>query len=108
LTLSHAQHRRMHGAEFYPQPSRFLRELPPGVLAEVRLGGAVPLLAAATRHDAGSAHAFRLGQRVLHARFGEGVVLDLEGQGAQTRIRVNFAAAGSKWLVLAYANLQAA
>ena len=49
---------------------------------------------------------FALGQRVLHAKFGEGVVLNLEGSGPNTRIQVNFEKAGSKWLVAAYANLQ--
>ena len=49
---------------------------------------------------------FQLGQRVLHARFGEGVVLNCEGQGEHARVQVNFEAAGSKWLVLSYANLQ--
>ncbi len=48
----------------------------------------------------------RLGSRVLHAKFGEGVVLNYEGQGAQARVQVHFEQAGSKWLVLAYANLQ--
>ena len=48
----------------------------------------------------------RLGQRVSHAKFGEGVVLSHEGAGAQARVQVNFERAGAKWLVLAYANLQ--
>jgi DNA helicase-2/ATP-dependent DNA helicase PcrA len=51
---------------------------------------------------------FRLGQRVLHTRFGEGVVLGLEGYGAHARVQVNFSGAGSKWLVIAYANLHPA
>ncbi|TAN47781.1 MAG: hypothetical protein EPN21_16510 [Methylococcaceae bacterium] len=49
----------------------------------------------------------KLGQRVSHAKFGEGVVLNLEGDGAQTRVQVNFSDAGSKWLMLSVANLQA-
>ena len=48
----------------------------------------------------------RLGQRVFHQKFGEGVVLNYEGQGTSARVQVNFADAGSKWLVMAYANLQ--
>jgi DNA helicase-2/ATP-dependent DNA helicase PcrA len=47
----------------------------------------------------------KLGQRVRHATFGEGVVVDYEGSGAHTRVQINFERAGSKWLVLAYANL---
>jgi DNA helicase-2/ATP-dependent DNA helicase PcrA len=49
---------------------------------------------------------FRLGQRVRHPKFGEGVVLNAEGQGGSARIHVNFEAVGAKWLVVAYANLQ--
>jgi DNA helicase-2/ATP-dependent DNA helicase PcrA len=49
---------------------------------------------------------YRLGQRVQHARFGEGVILQSEGEGTQARVQVNFSEAGVKWLMLAYANLQ--
>ncbi len=55
----------------------------------------------------GDTAGFNLGQRVSHARFGEGTVLNLEGQGSQARIQVHFEQAGAKWLVLAYANLEA-
>jgi DNA helicase-2/ATP-dependent DNA helicase PcrA len=111
LTLTYAQHRRLHGAEYYPRPSRFLSELPAELLSEVRLGGSVslPAFSAAPKKMAdGGEGQFRLGQRVLHARFGEGVVLGLEGYGAHARVQVNFAGAGSKWLVIAYANLEPA
>jgi DNA helicase-2/ATP-dependent DNA helicase PcrA len=50
----------------------------------------------------------KLGQRVSHAKFGEGVVMTLEGQGSHARVQVNFESAGRKWLVLAYANLEPA
>ncbi len=52
-------------------------------------------------------YGFRLGQRVAHEKFGEGVVLQFEGQDASARVQVNFAQHGSKWLVLQYARLQA-
>ena len=48
----------------------------------------------------------RLGQRVRHAKFGDGVVLSLEGQGAHARVQVNFEDSGAKWLVMSYANLE--
>ena len=48
---------------------------------------------------------FKLGQGVRHASFGEGVVIAYEGAGAHTLVEVNFAAAGRKRLVLAFANL---
>jgi DNA helicase-2/ATP-dependent DNA helicase PcrA len=47
-----------------------------------------------------------MGQRVVHGKFGEGVILQAEGEGAQARIQVNFSDAGVKWLMLAYANLK--
>jgi DNA helicase-2/ATP-dependent DNA helicase PcrA len=48
---------------------------------------------------------YKLGQRVGHAKFGEGVVLQMEGEGAQERVQINFKPAGVKWLMLAYAKL---
>ncbi len=48
----------------------------------------------------------KLGANVLHPKFGQGVVTDYEGTGAHARVQVNFDDEGSKWLVLAYANLQ--
>ena len=105
LTLSYARHRRMHGAEFYPQPSRFLGEIPPELIDEVRLGGAVTGDFFNRTEPAADAP-FGPGQRVVHTRFGEGTVMNLEGRGSHARIQVNFEQAGAKWLVLAYANLQ--
>ena len=107
LTLSYARHRRMHGADFYPQPSRFLGEIPQQLLDDIRLGGAVThefFNNATPSADA----PFGPGQRVIHTRFGAGTVLNLEGQGSHARVQVNFETSGAKWLVLAYANLQPA
>jgi DNA helicase-2/ATP-dependent DNA helicase PcrA len=50
----------------------------------------------------------RLGARVRHAKFGMGVVLNIEGQGPHARVQVNFESTGSKWLMLQYANLEPA
>lgn len=109
LTLTNAQHRRMHGSDYYPQPSRFINELPKELLNEIRLGGTVQqnFFSKATNSPRTDGQ-FQLGQRVSHDRFGEGVVLNLEGQGSHTRIQVNFEMSGTKWLVLSYANLSAA
>jgi DNA helicase II / ATP-dependent DNA helicase PcrA len=106
LYLTHAESRRLHGREEYPMPSRFLREVPPELMEEVRGGGVSKALPAA-----GAAHAaggFRLGQQVMHPKFGSGVVLNTEGAGQHARIQVNFESVGAKWLVLAYARLDAA
>ena len=107
LTLSYARHRRMHGADFYPQPSRFLGEIPAELIDDIRLGGAVTS-DFFDKAEPDSETAFDPGQRVVHDRFGEGTVLNLEGRGSHARIQVNFEKSGAKWLVLAYANLQPA
>jgi DNA helicase-2/ATP-dependent DNA helicase PcrA len=107
LILSYAESRRLHGAETYNRPSRFLNELPRELLHEVRPRVQVsrPLYAGRYVDDGGDAAPLKLGQRVRHASFGEGVVVDAEGAGAHARVQVNFEHAGAKWLVVAYANL---
>jgi DNA helicase-2/ATP-dependent DNA helicase PcrA len=59
-------------------------------------------------HAAIETPAIQLGAMVKHPSFGTGTVIDCEGSGAHARVQVNFDEAGSKWLVLAYANLQPA
>ena len=110
LYLTHAEVRRLYGKENYTRPSRFLTEIPRQYLQEVRLQGHVGFTqpqATMSRGVEESASGLRVGQAVYHAKFGDGVVLNSEGQGAQARVQVNFSSAGTKWLVLAYANLQA-
>ncbi len=113
LVVSCAERRRLHGTESYALPSRFLREIPKHLIEEVRPQVQVsrPLYSAEPRGWAAPAraepaHALQLGQRVRHGKFGEGVVLNYEGQGSHARVQVNFMNAGAKWLVLAYANLE--
>ncbi|TYT26837.1 DNA helicase II [Luteimonas viscosa] len=112
LVLSYAESRRLHGQDMYGVPSRFLREIPASLLHEVRPRVQVsrPAFAPRPRRDWGHASleespGLKLGQNVAHAKFGTGVVTDIEGSGAHARVQVNFDDAGSKWLVLAYANL---
>ncbi len=110
LYLSHAEVRRMHGRETYSSPSRFLGEIPAELLTEVR-GGAGGYRPAWRRREPGRVEeeidiGLRLGGHVRHASFGDGVVLNIEGRGDHARVQVNFEAVGSKWLVLAYANLE--
>ena len=50
-------------------------------------------------------HGLRVGQGVFHTKFGEGVVLTLEGDGPDARAQVNFGRHGAKWLALAIAKL---
>ncbi len=109
LYLTHAEVRRLYGKENYTRPSRFLHELPPQFVEEVRLRGMGATIPVASRRSAPAQtpDGLGLGQRVIHPKFGEGVILALEGQGAQARVQVAFDEVGSKWLVLSYANLEA-
>jgi DNA helicase-2/ATP-dependent DNA helicase PcrA len=106
LYLTYAEQRRMHGVETFATPSRFLREIPAELIEEVRPAMVVarPLFRRAV--EPSSAGGIRLGQRVRHGKFGEGIVLNSEGSGAHARVQVNFERAGTKWLVVAYANLE--
>jgi DNA helicase-2/ATP-dependent DNA helicase PcrA len=109
LVVTHAESRRMHGTEMLARPSRFLAEMPAELIDEVRPRVQVSRPMYAGRYaDSSSLQEdlpVRLGQRVSHPSFGEGVVVSAEGSGAHTRLHVNFESAGSKWLVAAYANL---
>ena len=117
LYLTHAEIRRMHGKETFQRPSRFLRELPESLLEEVRLRGQVsrPVsarptpsrFAQTTVEASGDLPALSLGQRVRHPVFGEGVILNAEGEGERARVQVSFEGHGDKWLVLGFAKLEA-
>ncbi|BCA31504.1 DNA helicase II [Metapseudomonas otitidis] len=114
LVLTYAETRRLYGSETYNKVSRFVREIPASLVREVRLGNTVsrPMAGSATRTPSMFSGAevpetgFTLGQRVQHALFGEGTILNFEGAGAQARVQVKFESEGSKWLMLAYAKLQ--
>jgi len=111
LLLSYAEHRRLHGSESYCMPSRFINEIPADLVEEIRprIQISRPYVSHAGRQPLEpQAQGLGLGQRVQHAKFGDGVVLNYEGQGAHARVQVNFESAGTKWLVVAYANLQPA
>ncbi len=115
LYLTHAESRRLHGEVNLCRPSRFIKEIPKQLIDEIRLKTTVSRTKVHRRNgmrDSLSSGAeipqteISLGQRVAHGKFGEGVVLNYEGQGANARVQVNFDAAGSKWLVLSYAKLE--
>ncbi len=109
LVITYAERRRLHGRDEFGIASRFIRELPPTLVDEVRARFSVTGPGAETPPSAAQQTSqFALGERVTHSRFGEGVVLECEGAGPNARIQVNFIDVGSKWLVAAYANLQRA
>jgi len=113
LYITHAEQRRLHGSDRFAQPSRFISEIPAELVEEIRPRVQVsrpmrtqpqgrrgsPAIGAAAELGV------RLGQRVRHGKFGDGVILSCEGQGAHARVEVNFETTGTKWLVLSYANL---
>ncbi|WEN15186.1 3'-5' exonuclease [Rhodanobacter sp. AS-Z3] len=112
LIVTHAESRRMHGTEMLARPSRFLSEMPAELIDEVRprVNVTRPMYAGRPRETSSSLEEtlpVKLGQRVSHPSFGEGVVVSAEGSGAHTRLQINFEGVGSKWLVAAYANLTA-
>ena len=109
LYLTHAESRRLYGKESYPRPSRFLKEIPAETIQEIRIRANVsrPITATKNRRTAvQQTGSYKLGQRVKHVKFGEGVVLQVEGEAAQERVQINFQAEGLKWLMVSYAKLE--
>jgi DNA helicase-2/ATP-dependent DNA helicase PcrA len=131
LYLSFAQSRMLHGQVNYGMASSFLRELPDNLLHWItprvtarKTFDAFPYAFSPTpglpirnsREDGvdgeegghGARNSpWRIGQAVFHTKFGEGVIVNLEGGGADARVQVNFRKAGVKWLALEYAKLVA-
>ncbi len=109
LYLTYAESRRLHGNETLNAPSRFLREIPPALVEEVRMRGGMarPVAVSSGSPVRGEeVGGYRLGMRVMHPKFGEGTILHFEGQGPNARLQINFDGAGSKWLVSQYARLE--
>jgi DNA helicase-2/ATP-dependent DNA helicase PcrA len=121
LYLTFAQTRMLHGQTRYNVASRFLEEIPPELLKWLspRIGAGM------SAHDSAQATAWpvspsrqaavasndspwRIGQNVVHAKFGQGVIVNAEGRGAEARVQINFGRHGMKWLALEYAKLTAA
>jgi len=119
LTLSHT--RMLHGQTRYNVASRFLGELPQEVLtwitprggADLRPGrfddrawtAASPPPRYAATAAGGRELPFRIGQNVVHPKFGQGVIVSAEGSGSDARLQINFGRGGMKWLALEYAKL---
>ena len=108
LYLSYAEQRRLHGIDSYGQVSRFVREVPEELIEEVRPRVQVlrPLTVGRFRPEEPAPEGVRLGARVRHGKFGEGVILNVEGSGAHARVQVSFERQGTKWLMVQYANLE--
>ena len=121
LYLSFAQSRMLHGQTRYNVASRFLDEIPAALLKwltpRVLPGTAMQAQSAYYRADMpeqgtmpkreprADQLGWRIGQNVVHAKFGQGVIVDTEGQGTDARLQINFGRQGMKWLALEYAKL---
>jgi DNA helicase-2/ATP-dependent DNA helicase PcrA len=121
LYLCHAWSRMMFGATDYRPPSRFLEEIPAELVQST--GDSQPrgrglgahreaVVAAAVRRETGPGGArgaeqlgLRVGDDVVHEKFGEGVILDIEGNGDKAEARVRFRDVGEKTLLLSWAPL---
>ena len=111
LYLTHAESRNIYGIDSFSPVSRFIKEIPEELIYEIRVSteteikdkGFEPRIVGGTDHNEGK---FSLGDRVAHKNFGEGVILNYEGDGSNARVEVNFDNGGIKWLVLSFANLE--
>ncbi len=118
LYLSYAQTRLLHGQTRYNVASRFLGEIPPGAAKWLTPKLGLKRGENAWRNDDPPPRReavrrapelpFRIGQNVVHPKFGEGVIIEFIGQGGQTQVHINFGRLGLKRLMLAQAPLTAA
>lgn len=111
LFLSYAEQRQLYGNTLLGVPSQFIREVPKELLEEIRphiTAYSAPNTRAYgnTQVIEDNASGFSSGDYVHHEKFGDGVILTIEGSGQSARVQVNFSDAGSKWLVMGYANLK--
>ena len=111
LYLTFAESRSIYGNESFNSVSRFVRDIPSDVIEEVRLQNNIArptsYAAGAIQSDQGEATGFSLGQQIAHNVYGEGVILNFEGNGPRARVHVSFEEVGTKILILASANLSA-
>lgn len=119
LYLSFAQTRMLHGQTRHHLRSRFFDELPEGALKWLSPRIQPPWVspqkaswveaqksAAAGGYGAQRTNGgWRIGETVAHKKFGEGVIVSLEGGGGNLRAHINFGRAGMKLLDLSIAKL---
>jgi len=111
LVITYAESRRLYGQEKFHKPSRFIAEIPDDCVEEIRLTTQVSRPSQYNKRHNQSQEQFNqtglsLGQRVTHAKFGDGTIINYEGSGPQSRVEVSFDDVGTKWLVVSYARLE--
>ena len=121
--LSYAFRRSMWGSSDVNTPSRFLSDIPKALVsgsasfADVRPREAAAIRASTWETSAGAKPTrsvaapsrdlqFRAGQRVKHAQFGEGIVIESKLDRNDEEVTVAFKKAGIKRLLASFANLQ--
>lgn len=117
LYLSHAQSRMLHGQVRYGIPSRFLDEIPDGLLKRLNSKAVTKsgsgrdynelpaMMSKQQSNTQKNAMPWKIGQQVAHAKFGNGVIVSYEGNADDMRVQVNFGREGLKWLLLGLAKL---
>ena len=104
LYMTYAEVRRLHGKEVYHRPSRFLHEIPAELIDEIRFRAKVARVIPKTisSYEPETESKFRIGHTVHHRTFGEGVILNLEGEGEEAKVTVRFKKVGTKILIASY------
>lgn len=118
LTISYAELRRLYGKEERHIPSRFISELPSENIREIRLRGNINRAASFASQGKFANHTlkttasileddtWKMGQKVYHAKFGQGTIINVEGAGEATRLQIAFQGNGIKWLIAKMAKLE--
>lgn len=108
LFLTYAEQRRLHGVDSYGIPSRFIKEVPEELIEEIRpkIQVSRPVAVGRFRPEEPAVAGVRLGARVRHGKFGEGVILNIEGNGPNARVEVRFEHQGTKWLMAQYVSAE--
>jgi DNA helicase-2/ATP-dependent DNA helicase PcrA len=129
LYMSFTQQRMLHGQTRFNMKSRFFDELPDESIkwlsprvqgnwfggrksttawddAKFREGGSDNKIAQQITQKAGNGTGWRVGESVVHAKFGEGVIVNIEGGAGAARAQINFGSAGVKVLDLSIAKLE--
>lgn len=118
LTISYAELRRLYGKEERHVASRFIEELPEAHIREIRLRGNINRAAnfvqnntfakqvAKTTASILNDSSWKMGQKVMHPKFGQGTIVNVEGSGEATRLQIAFQGNGIKWLIAKMAPLE--
>lgn len=118
LTISYAELRRLYGKEERHVASRFIEELPEAHIREIRLRGNINRAANFVQNNTFAKQVvkttasilndsrWKMGQKVMHPKFGQGTIVNVEGSGEATRLQIAFQGNGIKWLIAKMAPLE--